>query len=422
MASFSKDLVLTEAHAAMAPTDGARPIPVVTDDPEEVARDVLAVSRLSAVPLLLEVLAEMTGMGFTAVARVTDKTWTLCAVNDRINFGLKPGGTLELETTLCIEAKRSRSTIVIDHASQDPRYCNHHTPRIYKIESYVSVPIVLDSGRYFGNLCAIDPHPARVMDPKVIGMFERFARIIALQLEGELKHEQSETALRNERESNELREQFVAILGHDLRNPLQAIAVTSAVMEKRAAEPALKEMAARISKNAKRMAALIEHILDFARMRLGDSIVVTIDEGAQVSSALVDVVRELQDAQPERQFVIDISTSRPMRCDIARLQQLVSNLVGNALSHGDPHRPVRVSAYTDAKEFVLAVSNDGEPIPEASLAKIFEPFWRSTIGPHRQGLGLGLSICAQIVKAHKGFLSVTSTRENGTTFTARLPL
>src|ERR1700691_1437250 len=107
-----------------------------TDDPGEIARDIAAVGRLEAVPTLLEVLAEITGMGFTAVARVTDKTWTLCAVKDSINFGLKPGGQLELETTLCIESKRSRSAIVIDHASQDPRYSQHHTPRIYKIESY----------------------------------------------------------------------------------------------------------------------------------------------------------------------------------------------------------------------------------------------------------------------------------------------
>src|ERR1700744_1903469 len=136
------------------------------DHPEEIARGIAAVSRLEAVPTLLEVLADITGMGFTAVARVTDKGWTLCAVKGAINFGLKPGGQLELETTLCIESKRARSAIVIDHASQDPRYCQHHTPRIYKIESYVSVPIIFSDERYFGNLCAIDPQPAKVMDPK----------------------------------------------------------------------------------------------------------------------------------------------------------------------------------------------------------------------------------------------------------------
>ena len=129
------------------------------DSPEDIARDVSAVAQLNAVPTLLEVLCEMTGMGFAAVARVSERSWTACAVKDDINFGLKPGGQLDVESTLCIEAKRSRSAIVIDHASQDSRYRNHHTPRLYKIESYVSVPIILGNGRYFGNLCAIDPHP-----------------------------------------------------------------------------------------------------------------------------------------------------------------------------------------------------------------------------------------------------------------------
>lgn len=397
-------------------------MPVATDDPEEIARDIAAVGRLEAVATLLEVLCETTGMGFAAVARVTEKSWTLCAVQDHIDFGLRPGGQLELETTLCIEAKRSRSAIVIDHASQDPRYRDHHTPRLYKIESYVSVPIVLGNGRYFGNLCAIDPRPAKVMDPKVIGMFHRFAALIAHQLDNELRHEQSETALRNERAVSELREQFIAILGHDLRNPLQAVSMTSALMEQRATDPLMRDMAGRISKNARRMSALISDILDFAQGKLGGGIGISIDEGTQINSALTDVVKELQDGQPHRELIADIRTDRTVRCDVARLQQLTSNLLANALMHGDPDRPVRVTAATDDQEFVLEVANEGAPIPAEVLPHIFEPFWRHETGRHRQGLGLGLSICSQIVRAHNGKLAVSSTRENGTTFTARLPI
>jgi len=397
-------------------------VQVLTENPQDIARDIAAVAQLAAVPILLDVLCETTGMGFSAVARVTDKSWTLCAVKDLINFGLKPGSQLELETTLCIESKRSRSAIVIEHASQDPRYYNHHTPRIYKIESYVSVPIVLGDGRYFGNLCAIDPRPAKVMDPKVIGMFQRFATLIALQLDSELKQEQSEIALRDAWASNESREQFIAILGHDLRNPLQAVTMTSALMETKATDPTTRALAVRISTNARRMSRLIDDILDFARGKLGRGIGVSIDEAAQVNAALIEVVRELQDGNPSRVFVVDIEAAGAVRCDISRVQQLTSNLVGNALAHGDPDQPVRVRAYTDSAEFVLSVSNAGEPIPAAIQAKIFEPFWRHATGSHREGLGLGLSICSQIVRAHSGTLSVTSTKESGTTFTARLPV
>src|ERR1700733_6231500 len=111
-------------------------MPVHSENPKDIARDIAAVGQSEAVPILLDVLCETPGIGFSAVAPVTDKSWTLCAVKDLIHFGLEPGG-LELETTLCIEAKRTLSAIVIDHASQDPRYHNHPTPRIYKIESYV---------------------------------------------------------------------------------------------------------------------------------------------------------------------------------------------------------------------------------------------------------------------------------------------
>ena len=258
-------------------------------------------------------------------------------------------------------------------------------------------------------------------DPKIITMFRRFAGLIAMQLESELKHEQSETALRDAQGRDELREQFIAILGHDLRNPLQAVSVTSALLERKCADPLLRGMAARITTNAKRMSALIDDILDFARTRLGGGIGVRIDPVTDINGTLREVVRELQDGQPTREIIVDIRATRTVRCDIARLQQVTSNLIGNALVHGAPDRPVRLHVYTDDDDFVLEVFNEGEPIPAQSLARIFEPFWRHSIGGHRQGLGLGLSICSQIIRAHHGTLSVTSTRE-GTTFTARVPL
>jgi signal transduction histidine kinase len=107
---------------------------------------------------------------------------------------------------------------------------------------------------------------------------------------------------------------------------------------------------------------------------------------------------------------------------LGRLQQIASNLLANALTHGSPQSPVKISARADGDDFVLKVWNAGEPIPAVSLHKIFEPFWRHSVSASRNGLGLGLHICSQIVRAHQGRISVTSTREDGTQFTARLPL
>ena len=399
-----------------------QPAPAVRDTPEDIARDVAAVSKLEAVPTLLEVLCETTGMRFAAVARVTESTWTACVVKDDIKFGLRPGGQLDLESTLCIESKRAGAPIFIEQASKDPRYCNHHTPLLYKIESYASVPIVLPNGRYFGNLCAIDPAPAQVADPKIINMFKRFASLIALQLDSEMSRQQEKSALKDAHAANELREQFIAILGHDLRNPLQAVYSAGVLLEKKVADPALKDVAARIRVSVNRMSSLINDVLDFARGRLGEGMGIRVADVENIDAGLSAVVREFQDGQPDRQILANISVTRKVRCDLGRVQQVASNLIGNALKHGAPHGPVKVFARAENSELVLDVWNSGEPIPPENIDKICEPFWRQSSSGNREGLGLGLYICSQIVSAHGGRLTVTSSQEEGTNFTARLPL
>jgi signal transduction histidine kinase len=395
---------------------------IVSDSAEEIARDIAALTRLQAVPTLLEVLCESTGMRFAAVARVSENTWTACVVKDEISFGVTPGGQLDLESTLCIESKRSNAPIVIEQASTDPRYCNHPTPKLYQFESYVSVPIVLPNGRYFGNLCAIDPAPAKVADPKILGMFTRFAALIGMLLDSEMARQADQSALRGAHADNEVREQFIAILGHDLRNPLQAIYSAGVLLEKKITDPALKGVASRIRVSVKRMSCLINDLLDFARARLGEGMGVRVEEVEDIDAGLNAVVREFQDGQPERQILANISVTRKLRCDLGRVQQVASNLIGNALKHGAPEGTVKVSAQAEESDLVLNVWNAGEPISPENLDKICEPFWRHSSTGNREGLGLGLYICSEIVRAHGGTLSVTSSQESGTSFTARLPL
>jgi len=381
-----------------------------------------AVGRIGAVPNLLAVLCKTTGMRFAAVARVTAESWIACAVADDVHFGVLPGGRLDVNTTLCIESRRARSPVVIEQASTDPRYCDHPAPRMYKIESFVSVPIILPNGRYFGNLCALDPNPAPVSEPRVVSMFTRFADIIALQLESELLRQQEHAALLDERASSELREQFIAILGHDLRNPLQAVQASGELLERRLTDPVLRNIASRIKVSVRRMSGLINDVLDLARGRLGDGIGIEVEDVESIEASLSSVVIELQDARPERTIVSRFDVERTVRCDIGRIQQLASNLLANALTHGAPSSPVEFAVRTDDTDLILEVWNQGDPIPPGNLEKIFEPYWRQSSPDSRQGLGLGLFICSQIVKAHGGRMSVTSTLEAGTRFTVRLPL
>jgi signal transduction histidine kinase len=338
-----------------------------------------------------------------------------------VSFGLVPGGELPVASTLCHSVRHSDESIFIDHASQDPLYCNHHTPRIYAIESYASVPIKLSSGEYFGNLCAIDPHPHKVREPRIVSMFELFAQLIALQLDNDSQQARIASALIDERAAGELREQFIAVLGHDLRNPLAAIAMGATVLQRKAAEPAAVVTAAqRIERSARRMSGLINDVLDFARGRLGSGIGVEFSETVGLPQSLEGVVAELREAHPDRHIESDLAIAGVLRCDPQRIQQLLSNLLANALTHGLPGGLVRVSAALEGPDVVLEVWNDGEPIPADRLDQVFAPFWRHTAS--REGLGLGLYICSQIVKSHGGRLSATSSAEQGTRFVARLPI
>jgi signal transduction histidine kinase len=389
---------------------------------EDSAHAIAIIARMDAVPTLLKVLCETTGMRVAVVARVTDKTWTACAVKDEAHFGLKPGMQLAVNTTLCFDSRESRAPIVIEHASADPRYCNHEAPKLYQIESYVSVPIIRANGGYFGNLSALDPRPAKVAEPRILSMFSDFAALIASQLDHQLLQEQEHRALLDERAAGELREQFIAILGHDLRNPLHAVYASGDMLEGKLTDPGLLAFVSRIKTNARRMSALIDDVLDFARGRLGGGIGLELTEVENINMGLATVVQELQDAQPECEIISHIGVDRAVRCDLGRLQQVASNLLANALTHGLPHSPVKISARADENDLVLEVWNAGDPIPAESLGKIFEPFWRHSVSASRNGLGLGLHICSQIVSAHGGRISLTSTREGGTQFTARLPL
>ena len=121
--------------------------------------DMLAVQRIPGISEMLDELCRCTGMGFAAVARVTADRWVACQLVDRIEFGMSPGDELEINTTICNEIRQSGKGVFIDHVGADADWRTHHTPALYGFESYVSVPIVLGDGSFFGTLCAIDPAP-----------------------------------------------------------------------------------------------------------------------------------------------------------------------------------------------------------------------------------------------------------------------
>jgi signal transduction histidine kinase len=386
----------------------------------EFARDLEAIAGIDSVQKILEMVCRTTGLGFAAVARVTETRWVACAVRDEIAFGLVPGGELEVATTLCDEIRASGEPILIDHASEDARYCGHPTPAKYGFESYISVPIYRGSGEFFGTLCAIDPRPARVKTPETLTMFRLFAELITFHLDAHERLRRSERALLGERESSELRDQFIAVLGHDLRNPLGAIDAAASVLSRAGLPGKSAEMALMIKRSAARMADLIHNVLDFARGRLGGGLTVARAPDPPLGAMLDQVIDELRTASPARTIESDIVLDRPVSCDSGRIGQLLSNLLGNALEHGDTDAPIRVKARTHADRFELSVANHGAPIPPHLHDRLFEPFYRAAFTPQRPGLGLGLYISSEIARAHGGRLRVSSI-DGETVFTLDMP-
>jgi signal transduction histidine kinase len=383
--------------------------------------EVTAVARIGVVPMILEVVCRTTGMGFAAVARVTDDRWIACAVRDQIQFGLQPGGELEVETTLCREIRASGQPVVIDHVAEDDAFCGHPTPARYGFQSYIAMPIVRPGGGFFGTLCAIDPKPAKVNRPETIAMFQLFADLIALHLDAQERLAASEVALLDERRRAELREQFIAVLGHDLRNPLAAIDAGARLLRREPLSEGAVSLVDLMQNSVARMAGLIGNVLDFARGRLGGGLELDRNAAEPLEPALEQVVAELRAAWPDRAIETDFALRRAVACDRQRVAQLLSNLLANALTHGAPDGPVRVHAFTDADGFELSVANVGDPIPPATLERLFQPFFRASLRQGRQGLGLGLYIAAEIARAHDGVLDVTSSSTE-TRFTFRMPL
>jgi signal transduction histidine kinase len=376
------------------------------------------IQAISAVPTILETVAAMTGLRFVAIAHVTDHSWTACAVLDRLDFGLAPGGQLDVTTTLCEDVRDTERAVIIDCVRDSDQYRDHHTPRIYGFQSYFSIPVFRTDGRYFGTLCGLDPEPTRLSDKVTVSTLHLFAELISKQLDADTQLVEARAELLTERETAELREQFIAVLGHDLRTPLGAILIGTEVLALKHPDPDSRPVVERIRRSAMRMAALVDDVVDFTRGRMGSGIPVNLRDTA-VDGMLEQVVDEMRGLYPQRAIDAAIAPGLRLYCDPERMAQLLSNLLKNALVHGSGHAPVRVEAYADG-EFVLSVTNQGPELPQSVIDHLFKPYWRAASRSGSEGLGLGLYIVDQIARAHGGKIEVSSN--GGTTaFVFKLP-
>ena len=223
------------------------------------------------------------------------------------------------------------------------------------------------------------------------------------------------------REAVEVREHFVAVLSHDLRNPLNTIKMANGLLATATdASPPQKELIARSTRAVDRMRTMIEEILDFTKVRSGALVL----ERTPVDLARLsgDLVEELRGAHPDRVVRARMTGALEGQWDGVRLAQVVSNLLSNALAYGAPRTPVDLEVAAEADSVVIRVHNEGAPIPKESQEKIFDAFHRGDgESSNPNGIGLGLYIASEIVRAHGGTIGVESEEGRGTTFTVRLP-
>lgn len=397
------------------------PPPATHTVAERVAEDVAAIGRIDAVKTVLRVLLQTTGLRLAVVARVTAESWTCCAVLDEINFGLRPGDTLELVTTFCNTVRGSAAPLLITHASADPRFTHHPAPKLYNVESYIAVPLLRRDGSFFGVMCALDPEPASIGADKLV-LFRHLADLVGHQLEHEDELGQRDALLLSAREATQLREQLMGIVSHDLRNPLNAITLSAATLLRRTdLDDRARRGISRILDAADRANRLIRDLLDFTQARMGKELPVK-RQAVDLHVLTQQVVDEVQLATAERELKLEREGDARGAWDPDRIAQVLTNLLTNALQYSPAGTPIRVSTRGEAMAVILTVSNEGPPIPVELLPTLFEPMSRGTAeGSERRSIGLGLYIVDQIVRAHGGSIEVSSTAEAGTSFRVLLP-
>lgn len=256
----------------------------------------------------------------------------------------------------------------------------------------------------------INASELRSADGKLVSVRIGIARAKnRLSYERDLQGREAAAVVRLERqeETSVLREQFIAVLGHDLRNPLASIVGGARLLRREVhSEKGLKVIDL-MEASVDRMAGLIDDVLDFARGRLGSGI--SLNRTVRpLEPVLRQVIAELETGHLSREVICEYDVSKPVSFDEGRVGQLVSNLVANALTHGDPKLPVRLGATVRGDFLEIWVANAGQPIPAKAMEHLFQPFFRGEARASRNGLGLGLHIASEIAKAHGGSLSATS--------------
>lgn len=408
---------------------------------DNLAADIEKVKRIPIVSTMLEVICRTTGMGFAAIARVTKEKWIACSVRDEIAFGLVPGGELQLETTICNEIRQSGREVVIDHVATDEQFCQHHTPKMYGFQSYISMPIILKNGEFFGTLCAIDPSPNQLKNPRVMGMFSLFSELISFHLHSIELMENNEVAIRDLNrqltESQDENRQYRHISNHNLQEPLRKMRLFSNMLvgatEQGNAEKS-RELALKVNAGAQKISMMIKDLSDFSELNY----VASSFESVDLNKVIADVCAQLNQQLVAKNGTLTNDPMPVIQAISPQMEQLFFHLISNALKFARTDIPARISiqvttpdiqkvrsllpAAGDKNYISIRVEDNGIGIEKSQLEKIFDIFSRISFEATMEGFGLGLAYCRKIIRNHGGFITAESIPGTGTAFTMILPV
>lgn len=424
----------------MSPPDPIASLPVTSCDPAllPTVDDVIATSQLlarksrpanykaenEALTALVQVMSETPDL---VLQKLADTALNLCGVgsagisiteteNGKEIFRWRAtagryteylGGTMPRDFSPCGEVLTRNAPLLMINMVQYYEYVSQLKSPPFEV---LLVPFY-DNGKAIGTVWVVahdDTHPFDAEDLRLLKSLANFASVAVCAFARTFELERANAAATV---ASELREQFIAVLGHDLRNPLGAIVNSGKLMERGAPPERTAKLGQIIGRSAYRIGELVDNLLDFTRGRLGGGIGVDLQKTDALDSVLDQVVSELRCAYPERILETRYALGAAVQIDADRIAQMVSNLVGNALTHGDPTAPVFVEAHSTERFLSIAVSNKGTPIAAHIMERLFLPFERGGRGSTREGLGLGLYISSEIARAHGGELTVTSTDE-----------
>ncbi len=307
---------------------------------------------------------------------------------------------------------RSPEPVLVANVERDPTMAPYLSLfRQEGIGALAFIPLVAE-GALIGKFMVYYDRPRALTSREV-----EVAKAIAMHVATALARFAAAAELQQSIRFNEM---FTGILGHDLRNPLSAILMAAHVLSKRSRDEALAKPLARVVSSGERMARMIDQLLDFTRVRLSGNIPLH-TTSFDLASVVRQTMDELDDAHPDAKLELECEGDPTGVWDADRLLQVFSNLLGNAVQHGDREQGVHTRIDGLAPDQVRVEIRNRGVVPAHLLATIFDPMTRGERHQDKaQGLGLGLYITREIVRAHQGSIRVES-RDGGTIFTVQLP-